>query len=89
MERLNMAPTVPGNAKQRRAKRELLFERQAGICHWCGQPMLLTRDRVPGPQSATFEHLQPRSKGGKSWADNVVLAHLTCNARRADATGSP
>lgn len=85
-----MAPTVPGNAKARRAKREKLFAQQDGKCHWCSKPMLLTRDRIPGPLSATFEHIQPRSKGGKSWTGNVVvLAHLTCNARRADATGAP
>lgn len=85
-----MAPTVPGNAKARRAKREMLFARQDGLCHWCKQPMILTRDRIPGPLSATFEHLQPRSKGGSPWSGNVVvLAHLTCNARRADASGPP
>lgn len=67
----------------------MLFERQGGICHWCKKPMMLTRDRVPGSLSATFEHLTPRSRGGKTWGENVVLAHLTCNARRADATGSP
>lgn len=82
-------PTVGGNAKARRARRECLFEKQGGLCHWCKKPMLLMRDKLPSPESATFEHLLPRSKGGKSGPRNVVLAHLTCNARRADETGPP
>ena len=32
----------------------------------------------------TFDHVVPRSKGGKNSYDNLVLACVTCNAKKAD-----
>jgi hypothetical protein len=36
--------------------------------------------------TATVDHLQPRSKGGKDRADNYSLACQPCNGRRGNAT---
>lgn len=85
-------PTIGGSAKDRYARRLRLFEAQAGLCHWCKKPMSMVSSKPPKPPRddyATFEHLLPRSRGGKSGPRNVVLAHHLCNARRADATGAP
>lgn len=59
--------------------RRNLFKRDRYTCQYCGsQP----RDH----SELTVDHLIPRSKGGKSVWDNVVLACVECNKRKADKT---
>jgi len=58
--------------------RRNLFKRDRYTCQYCGVQ--------PGPDSLTMDHLIPRSKGGKSVWDNVVLACVECNKRKADKT---
>jgi hypothetical protein len=73
-----------------RAFRERLFETQGGKCHWCKEPMELTMLRCTefgkwkdNPRFASFDHLIPKSKGGIKGRMNIVLAHSSCNWRRA------
>jgi 5-methylcytosine-specific restriction endonuclease McrA len=35
--------------------------------------------RVWAKQRATFDHIIPRSKGGKDTVENLQLAHARCN----------
>lgn len=66
--------------KARRDKvRKSLFKHQRGLCYWCCKAMTLENN---GGQFASFEHLLPRSHGGRFTPDNIVLAHKTCNAHR-------
>lgn len=59
--------------------RRNLFKRDRYTCQYCGkQP----RDH----SELTMDHLIPRSKGGKSVWDNVVLACVDCNKKKADKT---
>jgi 5-methylcytosine-specific restriction endonuclease McrA len=67
-----------------------MFLAQHGLCHWCGKPMEL---RIPGismpaDMDATFEHLKPRSAGGRG-VENLVLAHYRCNMARGNSHGAP
>ena len=67
--------------------RALLFERQGGLCHYCGVQMRQTRIRGfrSHPHNlATLEHLVPRSKGGATSILNCVVACHLCNSTRAD-----
>jgi 5-methylcytosine-specific restriction endonuclease McrA len=64
--------------------REHLFAAQEGLCHYCQRLMSLTnrtKSGYPARDFATFEHLTPRSAGGKVNSENIVLACRRCNSR--------
>ena len=46
------------------------------LCFFCG--CLLSR------RTMTFDHLLPRSKGGRNELENLVLACCPCNVRKSD-----
>jgi len=69
--------------------RERAFERQGGLCHWCGRPMIYHgRGALPrpwnNPRTCTADHLIRKADGGKSVASNIVAACSECNSRRHD-----
>lgn len=53
-----------------------IYARDNGMCQYCGK--LLNRNKC------TFDHIKPRSRGGKTCWNNIVLACLKCNQRKAD-----
>ena len=58
--------------------REDIFERDGWVCGVCHQPV----DRLlqwPDPNSRSIDHVVALSNGGPDTADNVQLAHLSCN----------
>ena len=55
-----------------------VFLRDRFTCQYCG-------DRFP-TQDLTFDHVMPRSKGGKTTWDNVVAACARCNLVKGDRT---
>jgi len=71
-----------------------LFEEQNGVCCLLAlgmcclpdKPMTLDRrGTIHGEDDfATYEHLQPISRGGKHTSDNVKLAHRLCNTRKGN-----
>lgn len=56
--------------------RTSLYERDKGICQYCG--VKLTKS------SATIDHINPKSKGGKNTWDNTVLSCKPCNDKKSD-----
>lgn len=52
-----------------------LFLRDEFSCQYCGQP-----------GEMTFDHVTPRSKGGRTTWTNVVAACARCNLRKSDKT---
>ena len=58
--------------------RRNLFKRDRYTCQYCGLQ--------PGPEELTIDHVQPRSRGGRSTWENCVLACVECNKRKADRT---
>lgn len=58
--------------------RENLFSRDKGRCQYCNR-------RLTRPE-ATWDHVIPRSLGGKTRWDNIVLACLACNQRKGGCT---
>lgn len=67
-----------------------LFQAQEGKCFWCLQPMSMERRKLTihgrlkdNASFATFEHKRPRSQGGAFSRENIVLAHGSCNNKRA------
>lgn len=59
--------------------------RQAGLCHYCGLPML-PQSSSPTDTLRSFapsaEHLVARCEGGGDHTSNIVAAHIVCNQRR-------
>lgn len=56
--------------------RRNIYIRDSYTCQYCG--------RRPPREDLTIDHILPRSRGGKSTWDNVVLACLQCNVRKSD-----
>jgi 5-methylcytosine-specific restriction endonuclease McrA len=55
-----------------------IYTRDAFTCQYCG-------DRFPYA-GLTFEHVLPRSRGGRTCWENIVTACVPCNTRKADRT---
>ena len=62
-------------AESGRARQQ--YKIQDGRCCWCGNPFPLSK--------LTRDHAIPRSLGGSTDWDNIVLACERCNSRRGDS----
>lgn len=64
-------------------KKSVVFFRDLGICHLCGNPV--------NPRRWDIDHVIPVSRGGLDTYDNVAVSHPLCNNRKwahlAIATG--
>ncbi len=58
--------------------RRNIFLRDNFTCQYCGKKAV--RDEL------TIDHIIPRSRGGRSSWENVVIACVECNARKGDRT---
>lgn len=67
-----------------RRLRLILFHAQSGFCAGCGNKIRSKPGRSNDPLAPTFDHVCPRSKGGKSLVTNGLLKHRRCNAQRGD-----
>lgn len=66
--------------KNRKMKfsRKNIYLRDRGECQYCAKPV--ARDDF------TWDHVLPRSKGGKSEWENLVLCCIKCNQKKGDKT---
>ncbi len=55
---------------------DLLAEETSGTCIYCGKPLIR--------QQMTYDHIYPKSRGGKSVLENYVLACSDCNNSKGD-----
>ena len=55
-----------------------IYTRDRFTCQYCGQRFLA--------EDLTFDHVVPRSAGGRTTWDNIVTACVPCNARKANRT---
>jgi 5-methylcytosine-specific restriction endonuclease McrA len=58
--------------------RENVYARDNGRCQYC-------RKKVPR-QEATYDHVTPRARGGKTTWENVVIACVPCNQHKGART---
>lgn len=66
---------VPTSArKYREMVVNLLLQRDGNLCALC--------TKVMTPTEATIDHILSQKKGGTHTAENLQLAHLTCNMKR-------
>ncbi len=61
-----------------RLSRHSIFERDQYTCQYCGKQLPKSR--------LTLDHILPQSRGGKNNWENLVVACMDCNARKADRT---
>jgi 5-methylcytosine-specific restriction endonuclease McrA len=67
-----------GNKRGVRFSRENVYTRDKGRCQYCTGKV--TR------REATYDHVVPRSRGGKTRWDNIVIACVACNSHKANRT---
>lgn len=70
-----MPMPIPHTRGKSYRKRSILFNQQHGICPYCDRPL-------DGPEYGTFDHIVPKSKGGKKNLKNLCLVHPECNATK-------
>lgn len=61
-----------------RVSRYMLYRRDNGRCGYCGAAL--------GQREATIDHIIPKSQGGKTTWENVVLACQKCNSKKDNKT---
>jgi 5-methylcytosine-specific restriction endonuclease McrA len=61
-----------------RFSRENVYARDSGRCQYCG--------RAVSRAEATFDHVIPRARGGRTQWENVVISCLPCNQRKGGRT---
>jgi 5-methylcytosine-specific restriction endonuclease McrA len=66
-------------------RRERLYLAQNGRCAYCGCLMDLVQREPPKPNEATFDHVIPKSRGGRGLTDNTVLACRECNRAKGNS----
>lgn len=69
---------VFGRKPQIRFSRENVYARDRGRCQYCAR-------QVPRTE-ATFDHVVPRSQGGTTRWENIVIACAPCNQRKGGRT---
>ena len=77
---------APKNLKKRGVAFNLpnLFMRELGHCAYCG--CQTQRHKANQTNSATFDHIYPRARGGTNEWLNGALACFSCNNKKADRT---
>lgn len=65
-----------------------IFDRSAGRCHICGDPLAFSNYGQFGRRGAwEVEHSTPRARGGTDRLSNLYPAHIDCNrAKGASST---
>jgi len=63
-----------------RFSRETIYARDRGQCQYCLRPML-RRD-------VTYDHIIPKSRGGLTLWENIVIACRPCNQKKGNRTPS-
>lgn len=74
-----------GGSVNRRAWVDRLGKRDGWTCHLCGDPVDPSL-YWPARFAGSVDHIVPVILGGTDSADNLALAHLTCNCKRTKRT---
>lgn len=65
--------------------REDVLARDGLVCQYCERELV---EDGPWPYYPTLDHVIPRSRGGQTELENLVVACQPCNQRKRDRTPS-
>ena len=68
--------TVRRKKKAIKFSRENVYARDKGRCQYC-------QKKIPRAKS-TYDHVTPKSKGGRTTWDNIVISCIPCNQKKKD-----
>lgn len=67
-----------------KAVRDTVIKRDGMLCRYCGRAVRLRRDRTDiARDTMELEHVMPLIAGGRSTVENLVVACLWCNRKKA------
>ena len=69
---------IRGSKRAVRFSRENIFLRDKSSCQYCGEKV--------HRHDSTYDHVTPRSQGGKTVWENILLCCLPCNQRKGGRT---
>lgn len=69
---------INGRKHKVKFSRVNVFSRDKFTCQYCGV--------TPGTSNLTYDHVTPRSKGGKTVWENIATSCIPCNSKKADRT---
>ena len=75
------------SAKKPRKRLLKLHKQQNRLCLWCGMPTIVYADRYlkkSRADSASREHIMPKSMGGTMDDFNIAMSCRKCNGERGD-----
>lgn len=75
---IRYAAKVVGKRRGVRFSRENVYTRDKGKCQYCSL-------KVSRPE-ATYDHVLPRTQGGQTRWENIVIACVPCNQRKGGRT---
>jgi 5-methylcytosine-specific restriction endonuclease McrA len=75
---VRLRTSVRWHAKPVKFSRINLYARDDYRCQYCGEQCAIDR--------LTYDHVVPRSRGGRTTWDNIVSCCYPCNAEKADRT---
>jgi 5-methylcytosine-specific restriction endonuclease McrA len=73
------------NSRRSKKRRAQLFEKQNGLCFYCGRPMTKVKhkgDGNPKNSSLTLEHIIPLEDGGTNRLENLAASCYDCNNKK-------
>lgn len=71
--------------RERRQIRDAVLERDGNVCQYCRVPLVPCIWGQPRhPDTATVDHVLPKSKGGQFTTDNLVACCHECNTARGN-----
>lgn len=73
---VRFAAYVPRRPRRVRFSRRNVWLRDSGRCQYCAGSLPLSE--------ATYDHIVPRSRGGRTSWTNIVIACRPCNQRKGD-----
>ncbi len=74
---------LAGDSSPHTNDRDAIAERDGWRCGICGKRVGRSY-ASPHPRSASLDHIEQLSLGGKHAPENVQLAHLDCNVRKGN-----
>lgn len=75
---IRLLRAIPNKKKAVRFSRVNIATRDAFKCAYCTKKLTLSK--------LTYDHVLPRSRGGKTTWDNIVSACMTCNLKKRNQT---